>query len=421
MTVTGAPWVGIVQMAGSLTLDRVFAHENQKRGIHVQANGSLVATDCIVQGNLDVGVYISGSTATLDGIQVLDTQPDEDGEGGSGIRAQSGATLVATNCLVQGNHYLGLFVSASTATLEGSQILETQPHENGEYGYGIFAYENSSLTANDTIVRGNHGVGVFLNASTAALSAVQVVDTQPHENGEYGYGIFVISDSSLTANDGLVEGNQEFGVYLDESAATLDGMQVLDTQLNARGEYGFGILVFDDSTLAANDCLVQGNHDIGVSLESSVATLVDVQVLDTQLNDDGEYGRGINAQNDSTLYATGCLVQGNHEVGVYLGDSTATLQNCQVLRNQPKISGRGGTGISAEGASTLAVTDCLIQGNRNAGITVSEAEATVERTEVLDTHRDPLSTVAFGLVSQMSATVIATDLTIRNTDGPALY
>ena len=69
--VTEAPWVGIIQFSGTLDLERVEVTENQVLGIENQY-GTLVATDCLVQGNHELGLLVlSSSTATLQGVQVL--------------------------------------------------------------------------------------------------------------------------------------------------------------------------------------------------------------------------------------------------------------------------------------------------------------------------------------------------------------
>ncbi|MDP6934783.1 MAG: right-handed parallel beta-helix repeat-containing protein, partial [Myxococcota bacterium] len=74
LTITGASWPGILQVYGNLSLERVAVTGNRYRGIDIEG-GVLLATDCIVEANLEIGVYLLEATATLEGVQILDTLP----------------------------------------------------------------------------------------------------------------------------------------------------------------------------------------------------------------------------------------------------------------------------------------------------------------------------------------------------------
>jgi hypothetical protein len=76
----------------------------------------------------------------------------------------------------------------------------------------------------------------------------------------------------------------------------------------------------------------------------------------------------------------------------------------------------------------VSATDCLVQDSHNVGILAGASPVnpepstvTLERVEVLDTHRGTVAYTANGLVSQAGSTVVATQITIRETEGPALY
>ncbi|MDP6931929.1 MAG: right-handed parallel beta-helix repeat-containing protein [Myxococcota bacterium] len=366
VTLAGAPFAGILQEFGELYLARMSIAGNTTIGIYT-GWGTLVTTDILVQDNDKAGVMLVGSSATMESVRVLDNHPDASGVGGRGFHVQEGSTLAASNCLVQGNLDYGVYLSNSTATLVGVQVLDTQVDDNGEFGCGLEVQDGSTLVATDCIVQGNHAVGISIWESTAVLEGGEVLDTQPNADRWYGYGIFS-QDGSLLMTDCLVRENQAAGVVVSSSTATLEGVQILDTQVDGNGEYGMGLAVQDESSLTAADCLVQGNHFVGVNLSSSTATLEGVQVLDTQVDDNG-YGRGLQVTQGCTLEATDCLVQGSHDLGVLVSDSTATLEGVQIL----------------------------------------------------DTGRDTVGSFAVGLGLQSDAAMEATGLTVQNTDGPALY
>ncbi|MDP6935741.1 MAG: right-handed parallel beta-helix repeat-containing protein, partial [Myxococcota bacterium] len=210
VTVTGAPMNGIFHYYGTLALDRVSVNENQIRGIESDY-GTLVATDCRLQGNLELGLHVGGSSVTLQGVQVLDTQPDANGEFGRGISVVEESTLEATDCLLQGNHDVGLFVQESSVMLEGVQVLDTQPNTDGELGRGINLQPASTLVATDCLLQGNHVSGLYANDSSVTLDHVQFLDTQLPASGERGRGIDLV-DSTMEATDCLLQGNHDVGL-----------------------------------------------------------------------------------------------------------------------------------------------------------------------------------------------------------------
>ncbi|MDP6934728.1 MAG: right-handed parallel beta-helix repeat-containing protein, partial [Myxococcota bacterium] len=96
------------------------------------------------------------------------------------------------------------------------------------------------------------------------------------------------------------------------------------------------------------------------------------------------------------------------------------LDGVQVLDTLADAVSQAGRGISVQD-STLEATDCLVQGNRGHGLFVDGSNTTLQGVQVLDTRRDTVSTAALGIGAQSESTVVATDLYVQNTDGPALY
>ncbi|MDP6933711.1 MAG: right-handed parallel beta-helix repeat-containing protein, partial [Myxococcota bacterium] len=357
-------------------------------GIEVTEYSELFATDCVLQGNHDKALTMGDSVAVLERVQVLDTQSGADGASGHGIRLLD-STMEATGCLVRGNQEDGVLSIGSTATIRDSAL-----EENRETGLAL--YEESEVTLED----------------------VKILDTQPNQDGDYGRGINVEGGGTLVATDCVLEGNHELGLFVESSTATLQGVQILDTRPDANGTRGHGIAAQIESTLVATDCVVEGSHEYGILVESSTATLQGVDILDTHPNQDGELGHGLSVYGGD-LVATDCVVEGNSEYGVFVYRSTAVLDGSQVLDTQ--TTGRRSAGIAIEGETTLQATDTLVQGNHIAGITVDDSTALLDDVQVLDTRRGTQVSSAVGVVSQVGATLIATGLAVHGNDGPGMY
>ncbi|MDP6934177.1 MAG: right-handed parallel beta-helix repeat-containing protein, partial [Myxococcota bacterium] len=354
LTVEGSPWVGISQGSGSLTLERTSVIENEDYGIET-FYGTLVATDCTVQGNRKVGVNIHDSTVTLEGVRVLDTQPSLLGELGRGIDVVDSSTLTARNSLVQGNHEAGIMLDGSMASLSEVQVLDTQLDAAGEVGRAITLQSSSTLLATDCVLQNNREYGIYAIEDTSIeLNEVQVLDTQPSALGVSGYGIGTTQQSTLVATATIVQGNHGIGVIVDDSAATLEEVQVLDTRPGLDGEYGRGINVQNAGTLVATDCLVQGSRDSGVFVDASTATLDSVQVLDTRRSAAVSTAVGLIAQLEATVNATDLQVHGTDGPGLYVASASLECTGCTLSENA-----LAGAAI-LEGE--LILTDALIEG-----------------------------------------------------------
>jgi len=124
------------------------------RGIGAQCDldadacGSLDVTASLVKGSRNVGIYVSGVPAVIDGVAVVDTTANETGdwEGSSGqgvwVLCDDGlgscATLQMTSCLVDSSFSAGLATEGTSGFVLSSVIRNVSAEPlDGKYGYGI--------------------------------------------------------------------------------------------------------------------------------------------------------------------------------------------------------------------------------------------------------------------------------------------
>ncbi|MDP6935257.1 MAG: right-handed parallel beta-helix repeat-containing protein, partial [Myxococcota bacterium] len=351
------------------------------------------------------GIFQYYGTLGLGDVSVIDN-------GDRGIQSYYGSTEI-TGALVRENHSVGIFIAGGNATLEDVQVLETGPSGDGTVpGYGI-QVKDSTLVASDCLVQENQEVGMLVMESTLTLDDIQFLDNRAAGGGTGAQALLVQDFSDVVATGCVLQGNEDFGVYLIDSEVTLEELQVLDT-VTTKDQAG-GIVVFD-SNLELTDGLLQGNSDHGMYMDASTATVQDLRILDTRASPSSERGRGLCVQYGSFVEATDSLIQGNHDSGIFVYEATATLQNVQVLDTLPG-QGVGGRGIQVQYGSMLA-TDCLVQGNRDFGILVIESIVTLDSVEILETALSPESPTSFGITSQLNSTVTATDLLVQANEGP---
>ena len=106
----------------------------------------------------------------------------------------------------------------------------------------------------------------------------------------------------------------------------------------------------------------------------------------------------------STVAVRGSLIQENHEVGVFVQGSDATLETSVVTLTQPDGAGLSGLGVSAQmhldsGAhSTLIVESSIIDQNRQANVAVLSSTGTIRSSLIRDALTDQMATFGDGVV-----------------------
>lgn len=365
-------------------------------GLFVRDGASLSATGSTIRWTPGIGILADGTDTVLilDDTAVLDTHRGRlgradtgagiaDGQGyavagstGVGVQVQDGAALTATGCVFQGSAEAGLLVTGSgaTADLVDTDLLDTDPALNGQYGHGLAVQQGAAVTTDGCRIQGNSGAGVFTRGagSTVDLTATEILDTRPGPNGSGG----------------------------------------------------FGVQAHDGAALTATACRIQGNGETGVFARGASVHLIDSQVLETQSRADGTFGYGIQVDAATELFVDRCVVEGNFVVGILAGDAgtVVDLVDTQVLSTQPSPGGGGG-GVHVQDGADLTATRCTIQGNTETGVVASGGGATVALmdTVVLDTQRGTNTGFAIGIVVQRDGELNASACTVAGTEGPGLY
>ena len=272
----------------------------------------------------------------LSGVVVRDTKPRADGTGGRGVSVQDGASLDATDLLLEGNREVGLYAwgPGTIVALSGVVVRDTQMEADGTGGRGVEVSDMASLDATDLLLEGNHDIGLFADnpGTTVTLSGAVVRDTQPQAAGAYSGGVGIQDGASLDATDLVVEGNHDIGLLADNPGTTvmLSGAVVRDTRLRADGSAGRGVGVQNGASLDATDLVVEGNHDTGLfaSRPGTTVTLTDTVVRDTRPGFGVGGGVGLTVQLEAHIDAVRLAVLRSTGPGAYVAGSGLECQDC---------------------------------------------------------------------------------------------
>ena len=181
------------------------ADGNFGRGLNVEAGASLDATDLLLEGNHDVGLYAGspGTAVALSGAVVRGTQPRTDGIGGRGVAVQAGASLDAADLLLEGNHDVGLLAGepGDTVTLMDTVVRDTRPGPGVGCGVGLIVQDQAHVDAVRLAVQRSTGPGAYLTRG-----GLQCRDCTFEDNG-FG-GLVVADDSRVNLSGGSILSSQ---------------------------------------------------------------------------------------------------------------------------------------------------------------------------------------------------------------------
>jgi hypothetical protein len=389
-------FVGLV-VSGSteVLVDRVWIHDNADRGINVQ--GDLGATSFTVRGSLvesntGIGVFVAGADGALESSVVRRTNPDAQGGGGRGVGAQAHmgqppTSLSIAGSLIEQNQEMGVFIQGSTATIDATVVRTTQTDTQGIFGRGFSVQPDprtgapSSLVLDTSVVDENAEAGVYVQDSAATISSSVVRSTQPNAEGLEGRGVNLQSNlvggepAALTLTTSLIDQNHSVGLFLYRSDANVDRSVIRRTLGDAEGP-GRGVNVQPDDTGAPSHLELHtsllADNDSGVFIIGSEAT-VDASVLRAEVAS----GRGVNVQHDqttgvsSTLTLQSSIIEASVTAGVAVISSAATIDGCVIRQTIADENGNYGDGVllsSVVTQSSATITSTRIEESARAAV-----------------------------------------------------
>lgn len=314
--------------------------------------GSVTIRSSVAEQNRTHGVLVAGSDATIESTVVRGTQPqasDQASGRGIGIQGDAGqsARVTIRSSVVDQNCDVGVYISGSEATIESTVVRGTRPQASDQrFGWGIGVQESdacqcATLTLRSSVVDQNHEIGVVVGGADATIESTVVRRTQPRAFDQgFGRGIQIQGRmgrrASVAVRSSVVDENRESGVVVSGSDATIESTVVRDTQPRASDqETGGGITVQADSktkeraSATIRTSVVEQNRDIGISVFSSDATVDRTVVRDTQPRaSDGAFGDGVAAwalEGPAGAVVTASRIDHSARAGVSSFGASATL------------------------------------------------------------------------------------------------
>jgi len=388
------------------------------------------------------GIYVNSSSVVTmtNGALLYSNNASTDAGGGARVWGQlfvyGENSDIYNNCATSGG---GFYVPGGRLTIEQADVFSNQAVATEGVGGGIYVANGGNVALRNNVVVGTSlfmpnqtaydGAGIYADNSTVTLDDVNLGGNIATRNGG---GLYLGNNSTLQAVDtslghtiwfiGTIQwGNQANyggGLYADASAVDFSGL----IATNTANVSGGGVYATNNSTLNLTNATVglsgavrgnrlgtSGNTGAGLYLAGGATGVLSntVVVSNTFQTTGFTYGGGIYATTSSTVTLQNSRIQEHYApsvidgrgAGLYLSNSTATLDNSQVISN---TAGTVGGGVRMWITSTLNVLNGSVIANNQS-----------------------LNSVGGGIAAGGTPDINISNATLRNntaaTDGGAIY
>lgn len=341
--------------AGAVTVDSVWLHDTGSTGIEStdsQGPTSVALHNVLIQRAHTRAMDFMGVDVVVESCAIRDTLPAPSLVGGLGIWVQDNQSTQSTGSfqmsgsLIEHSRDLGMFLGGTSATIEATLIRDTWPSEvDGTYGRALEIQDNAATGARpNVLLRGvvierAHQEGVIMVGSDLTIEDTVIRDVASSAaSGLWGRGLSVephpgaTTPCSLILRRSVVERTQEQGIYVGFGTAVLESVMVRDTLPRASDlRFGRGMEVHDSlegpASLDMRDCAIERTIELGI-LAGSNAHIERTRVIDVAVGTvEGLFGDGIDGLallNGAAVTIVDCYVARAARVGI--GAFGATMQ-----------------------------------------------------------------------------------------------
>ncbi len=390
-------------------------------GLDISGGAVVEVIDSDLHGNWNRNVQTEESTVTFVGTSIRDGVSTTNGTGGYGIFATVSSVFMEDS-LVDNNENVGIYVTGeSDVTLVDSVISNTYS-ETDAPAMGVDGRSGSFVMTGGALLANNGGGVITSNGFSVEVDGVEIADhevTRAQLVG--GYGLDALSNTTLVIRNCWIHDNMATGFLADGATSIV----VEDIVPAALSDTGHGIEVAQGGRFVLTDATVARVAEAGVLCdgEGSTAVFERVDITDITGSSSRDIGLGIHAQNGCAVSATSVKVERPLFIGLgaFQGGASLNLDDVDVLDVQVTEDGEFGWGAAISYDANLVARDLLIDGSVGAGIQVAqESYALIEDSTIRNVTRPAEHSSAFGIGVQQDVTVEIDGLVVEAIEGPGI-
>jgi hypothetical protein len=410
--------IAIASGANDVVLDSVWVHGTSQIGVDALAPFAMRGS--LVDGAHGRGVRVQYSAATIERsvVRNVDPEPSDLRLGQGIVSGDVGLRLV--DSVVESCHGPAVLSGLADLTVIGSVVRDTQASvDTGNYGEGIEVdaglTDLHAVTIQDSLVTRSRTYGIYIrNNAKVLIERTRVAGTLSRASTrDFGGGMEIRSEhdasstvkATATIRDSLFEHNRTTGVSVSGAHLSLETSVVRDTlATESTGNEGSGVAVNTPMTIRADATirrsLLERNRGATLLVQGADVVVEESLIRHTSPDDATKTsGYGVQAAPDvkgtqgSTLVMRASVVDDSFTGGIVVFSSKVTVDACVVHGTKARASdGHAGRGIVLQldtiGTTrpSLTMTTTLVAEQLEAGITLDNADATIDASQVRDTH-----------------------------------
>ena len=305
--------VGIIDAGSALLFDGVIIRDTRPKdeagglGLKAFDGAAVQLRRTAFKGNRIISLMLDGVgvEATVEQTVVRETVLDPRTEGGQawGVAARNGARLTLNDSAIWDTPSVALSVQADPSSVVATRVVIGRVGSAGPIGVGmaVTVEMGGQLEMTDSALFASTGVAVLVNnaASHAAIIHSVISDSMPLQGalrtGECGYALIAAAGGGAVISESTFQRNAEVTLAVVNAGSSLAvfGALIDDTQANALGSFGDGLMVGADASAVVDRTLVRRSRRIGV-VDDGASILVTRSRIESN-------AIGIHVQNGSTL------------------------------------------------------------------------------------------------------------------------
>jgi hypothetical protein len=316
------------------------------------------------------------------------------------LRINAGGNVHVTDALFASNHGAAATVneSGSSLTLERSAVRGTVVATGTTNALG--AGNGATLGVKDSSLVGNADKTIQVQGATLTVDKTLIADTALDAKGDFGSGIVVLQAATATVTATAIVNAKSEGLY-SEGTLTMTGSVVRGTGADGHGELGRAVNLWRGrSTLA--DLTLDANRDAGLSLDRKAsATAERLVVRDTgSLKEAGTVGAGILVVNGSTATVKRAIVLRSKESGLQAttAGSVLAVEESYVASGRGQPDGTTGDAAVATEGGTVTLDGTALVDAQESALTVTDPGSSITARDcvVADTRANGKGRGGFG-------------------------
>lgn len=308
-----------------------------------------------------------------------------------GLAASGGRNLVLRGVAVSNAYRAGIYAQGGgRVDADGLTVDSTRAGTDGFDGAALVADMSTVAITRGMLLRSKVS-GAFISGGTVTLQDVAVRGTQPQvSNSAGGEGLRLESGAQATVSRSLFDSNRSSGIAAIDPGVrvVLTDSVVRRTTTNELPIDGFGLFVGPGARAEASRSTFDRNQSVAIIAAGANAqlSLTDVAVTATASLASGQYGRGLDVELGGTAELLRVLVDGNRDNGVFVSDANTSLvaTDLTITRTERGMASIDGVGaLQVRNGASATVTRATLAFNREGGLQAVDSDTLVSITDLV--------------------------------------